>query len=187
MTDTWYKDLASGIGIRQLTRNDAEELCTMMIVSKERHAPFEPIRGDLFYTVEEQRNRITDRENQTKQGQGYYFGVFELDTKQLVGQVSLSNVSRGVAQYTDMGYSTHASYMGKGYMSAAVKLVLQYAFYEIHLHRVQAAILVHNTASRRVLENNGFQAEGIAQQYLNIAGSWQDHQIYAAIHPEWND
>lgn len=187
MTDTWYKDLTSGIGIRSLTRDDAEELCTMMVVSKEQHAPFEPIRGDLFYTVDEQRKRIIDRENHSKQGQVYCFGVFEFDTERLVGQVSLSNVSRGVAQYADVGYSTHAFYMGKGYMSAAVKLVLHYAFYELHLHRIQASILVHNTASRRVLEKNGFQAEGIARQYLKIAGIWQDHQIYAAIHPEWND
>lgn len=72
-------------------------------------------------------------------------------------------------------------------MTSAVGLVLQYAFHELHLHRVQASILVHNEASRRVLEKNGFQAEGIARKYLKIAGSWQDHQIYAAIHPEWVD
>ncbi|WP_249436065.1 GNAT family protein [Paenibacillus sp. Marseille-Q4541] len=187
MTDMMYKDIQTGIGIRPLTPLDAEELCNMMTVSREHHAPFEPIRGDLFYTPTEQLNRIIDRQKQAEHDQGYYFGVFELQTNQLVGHVSLSNVSRGVAQYADMGYFTHASHMGKGYMSAAVKLVLHYAFYELHLHRVQASILVHNVASRRVLEKNGFQAEGIARQYLLISGKWQDHQIYAAIHPEWKD
>lgn len=187
MIDISYKDVLTGIGIRLLTLQDAEELCDMLVFSKERHAPFEPIRGDLFYTLEEQQKRILERQKQSEQDQGYYFGIFELQTNRLMGQVSLSNVCRGVAQYADLGYLTHASFMGKGYMTSAVGLVLQYAFHELHLHRVQASILVHNEASRRVLEKNGFQAEGIARKYLKISGSWQDHQIYAAIHPEWVD
>lgn len=49
------------------------------------------------------------------------------------------------------------------------------------LHRVQAAILLHNEASRRVLEKSGFKPEGIARQYLKINGQWQDHQTYAIL------
>ncbi|HDT7699232.1 TPA: GNAT family N-acetyltransferase [Enterococcus faecium] len=179
-------DMECGIYLRHYVMNDAQNLLSMYLDSKEHHAPFEPIRGDHFYTLEEQKKRITARQAEADTDQAYYFGVFEKDTHQLVGQVSLSNIARGVAQYADLGYFTHVNSMGRGYMSGAVRLVIQFAFHSLGLHRVQASILTHNEASRRVLEKNGFLPEGVARGYLQIAGQWQDHQIYAILNDKYN-
>ncbi len=54
----------------------------------------------------------------------------------------------------------------------------------IGLHRVEAAALLHNTASQRVLERNGFARIGMAPAYLSIAGRWQDHLLFQLIAPE---
>lgn len=181
--DTILRDTQHGIYIRPYAIEDTEALQAMYMASREHHAPFEPIRGDEFYTLESLRNRIRSRQQEAEQDQGYYFGVFEENTDKLIGQVSLTNIARGVAQYADLGYFTHIDYMGKGYMSAAVKLILLFAFRSLELHRIQASILLHNKASRRVLEKNGFIPEGIARGYLLIAGRWQDHQIYSLLNP----
>jgi ribosomal-protein-alanine N-acetyltransferase len=50
---------------------------------------------------------------------------------------------------------------------------------------VQAAVIPHNTASIRVLEKTGFREEGLARRYLQIAGIWQDHKLYAVTAEEW--
>ncbi|MNH39894.1 putative ribosomal N-acetyltransferase YdaF [compost metagenome] len=99
------------------------------------------------------------------------FGIFLLDGE-LAGQITISNIVRGVAQYGDLGYFIDHAVQGKGYTTAAAQLILDYAFRALALHRVQAAILLHNDASRRVLEKNGFQAEGVARRYLKINGEW---------------
>ncbi|MBV8301818.1 MAG: GNAT family N-acetyltransferase, partial [Candidatus Dormibacteraeota bacterium] len=52
---------------------------------------------------------------------------------------------------------------------------------ELELHRLQAATLVRNRASQRVLEKNRFESIGVARRYLYIAGRWQDHVLYARV------
>jgi [ribosomal protein S5]-alanine N-acetyltransferase len=55
------------------------------------------------------------------------------------------------------------------------------AFEELGLHRVQAATLLDNVRSQRVLERNGFVRFGVAPTYLNISGRWQDHALYRVV------
>jgi [ribosomal protein S5]-alanine N-acetyltransferase len=46
-------------------------------------------------------------------------------------------------------------------------------------------VMPRNRPSIRVLEKNGFRREGLAQRYLQIAGRWEDHAIYAITAEEW--
>jgi ribosomal-protein-alanine N-acetyltransferase len=69
-------------------------------------------------------------------------------------------------------------FAGKGLMTEAVRLVVAHAFDQLLLHRVHAAFLPHNMASRRVLEKNGFREEGYAENYLQIDGKWADHVLF---------
>ena len=52
------------------------------------------------------------------------------------------------------------------------------AFETLGLHRIHAAFLPVNMASRRVLEKNGFREEGYAENYLQIDGKWCDHVLF---------
>ena len=93
----------------------------------------------------------------------------------LVGGVTLSNVRRRGAQFVNLGYWMGQQYAGQGMMSEAVPTCLPFAFDSLDLHRVHAAFLPTNTASRRVLQKNGFIEEGFAEKYLQIDGRWEDH------------
>jgi ribosomal-protein-alanine N-acetyltransferase len=64
-----------------------------------------------------------------------------------------------------------------------VRDIIVVAFGELGLHRIQAATLLHNLRSQRVLERNGFVRFGVAPAYLNIAGKWQDHALYQVVKP----
>jgi ribosomal-protein-alanine N-acetyltransferase len=55
---------------------------------------------------------------------------------------------------------------------------LPFVFDTLDLHRIHAAFLPGNTASRRVLEKNGFVEEGFAEKYLQIDGRWEDHVLF---------
>ena len=65
--------------------------------------------------------------------------------------------------------------------------VLRFAFDELHLHRVQAAIVPRNAASRRVAEKLKLRDEGTAQRYLEINGVWEDHIRFAITSEVWGE
>ena len=66
-------------------------------------------------------------------------------------------------------------------------VLCRYVFDELHLHRVQIAIIPRNTASRRVVEKLDIREEGTALRYLEINGVWEDHVRYAITIEEWLD
>jgi ribosomal-protein-alanine N-acetyltransferase len=66
-------------------------------------------------------------------------------------------------------------------MTAALPLVLEFAFDRLGLHRVEAACLPTNIPSRSLLARAGFQQEGYAREYLCIEGKWQDHLLFAIL------
>jgi ribosomal-protein-alanine N-acetyltransferase len=99
----------------------------------------------------------------------------------LVGGLTLANIRRGVAQAGSIGYWMGLPYVRRGYMSAAVRAVIPFAFATLRLHRLEAACIPTNAASIRLLENSGFVREGYAREFLCINGIWQDHLLYGRV------
>jgi [ribosomal protein S5]-alanine N-acetyltransferase len=127
------------------------------------------------------RRRLRHYANDIKEDLGYAFLIFRLDTNELLGGLTLSNVRRGVTQAACLGYWIGQPHQGQGYMTEAVQAVASFVFSELKLHRLEAACLPHNVPSIRVLERAGFTAEGLARRYLKINGQWQDHRLFARL------
>jgi ribosomal-protein-alanine N-acetyltransferase len=143
--------------------------------------PWEPLWARDELTRGAFRRRLRRYAREQREDRAYPFFLFRESDGQLLGGATLSNVRRGVAMACTLGYWMGAPHAGKGYMSAAVSLLLPFAFGELRLNRVEAACLPTNSASRRLLENAGFEREGYARRYLRIAGEWQDHVLYARV------
>ena len=122
-----------------------------------------------------------------RQGVTYSFLIFRAADDTLLGGITLANLRRGVAQTATLGYWIGAAHARQSYSAEALGAVLEYAFQRLGLHRVEAACLPHNEASRRLLLKCGFQEEGYAREYLRINGSWQDHQLFAILRGEFSD
>jgi ribosomal-protein-alanine N-acetyltransferase len=104
----------------------------------------------------------------------------------LVGGLNISNIRRGVAQSGTLGYWIGEPFARRGYMSEAVGIALKFCFEVLKFHRVEAACLPTNVASRRVLGRNGFQEEGYAAGYLRINGQWCDHVLFGLTVERWS-
>lgn len=113
-----------------------------------------------------------------KSDRGYSLLVFSRTDDQLVGGVTLSAVRRGVAQMASMGYWVGEAFARRGYMTEATKSMLGFGFRQVGLHRIEAACLPHNEASKRLLLSVGFTEEGYAKNYLRINGAWRDHILF---------
>jgi ribosomal-protein-alanine N-acetyltransferase len=103
----------------------------------------------------------------------------------IVGAINLSQIFRKAFQNCYLGYSLGVNYIGKGFMTEAVELVLQHAFENLKLHRVEANVQPHNLASIKVLQRCGFTKEGFSRKYLKIDDIWCDHERWAIIFEDW--
>ncbi|MEO6179661.1 MAG: GNAT family N-acetyltransferase [Devosia sp.] len=132
--------------------------------------------------------RLWRGRDEARRGSDYTFLIFERAGKgeTLVGGITISNVRRRAAQFGTLGYWMGQEFAGRGLMSEAVGVLLPFFFDNLGLHRLQAAFLPHNAASRRVLEKNGFREEGYAENYLQIDGRWADHVLFALTRERWD-
>jgi RimJ/RimL family protein N-acetyltransferase len=100
-----------------------------------------------------------------------------------LGWVTLTVRSRehGIAE---VGYTLSAAYHRQGYGSEALGLLVERAFAEPELQRLEAVCSVDNEASWRLLERRGFRREGLLRAYYVINGSRVDHYLYARLRAE---
>lgn len=143
--------------------------------------PWEPTwpEDDLSRAAFKRRLSIYQRELEA--GNAWPMFIFVDHGRTLIGAVTLSNVRRGVAETGVVGYWIGRRFAGQGHATAAVRALVGFAFNELHLHRVEAACVPHNAASRRVLEKSGFELEGRARAYLKINGAWADHLLFGRV------
>lgn len=127
------------------------------------------------------RRRLRRYARDVRDDAAYPFFIFRAGDEALLGSVILSQIRRGVTQAGTIGYWVGEPYSGRGYMSMALRGLVDYAFGELGLHRLEAACLPNNEASQRVLVKCGFKQEGYARSYLKINGRWADHVLFAMV------
>lgn len=163
-----------GSVIRPLVPADAEELTEVYRTNREFLRPFEPTRPEEFFTAKLQRRRIE------RVGDDQWRWAIE-DGGRIVGVISLGDVIRESLQLGNIGYFVAQESNGRGLATRAVADVVQFAFGEAGLHRLEAGTLPDNHASQRVLEKNGFSRYGLARGLLRIDGAWCDHVLFELL------
>lgn len=143
--------------------------------------PWEPVRNEDQYSRAAFRNRVSWARQSLQQGRSVPLFLFSRREGHLLGAITLDNIRRGPSQAGTVGYWIGATHAQNGYMTEALQAVVRYAFTELDLSRIEAACLPENKASRAVLERTGFKYEGVAQSYLQIAGRWRTHVLYANL------
>lgn len=169
------------VTLRAPRRADQKSWIDIRGRSKTFLEPWEPAWSRDALTPGAFRRRYERIEEEWRTGIGYGLFIQSNETGALLGGVTLANVRRGVVESANIGYWIGAPHARKGYMAEALQIALDFSFRKLGLHRVEAACLVHNEASRNLLLKSGFQAEGRARKYLCIAGRWQDHDTFAIL------
>lgn len=163
--------------LRALVRDNAEHLRPW--------SPASPL-GQSTPTLTELSRSIARYHREWKEGSAYVFVITLREPgAPIVGRIALTSVVRGPFQNAHLGYWTAANYQGRGIATEATELVIDFAFGTLELHRLEAAVMPQNLASRRILAKAAFREEGLAQRYLSIAGKWEDHILFALTREEW--
>lgn len=143
--------------------------------------PWEPVWAEDHLSRKSFTNRVYWANRAVSQGTALPLLLIRRSDGVLLGAITLDNIRRGPAQAGTLGYWMGAAHARQGYMREAILAVVHHAFSMMDLSRIEAACLPENAASRGVLEKCGFKYEGVAQSYLQIAGRWRNHVLYASL------
>lgn len=103
----------------------------------------------------------------------------------ILGVININDIARGALQSGYLGFYAFVQYAGKGYMSEGLKLVIERAFNDLGLHRLEANIQPGNMPSKNFVKRQGFKQEGFSRRYLKIGGKWKDHERWALLREDW--
>ena len=170
-----------GIFLRYPLMSDYAAWAALRGGSREFLAPWEPTWAADELSRSAFRRRIRRYQREIRNDQSYPFFVFRKEDNLLIGGCTLSNVRRGVTQSAAIGYWVGECYSRRGHMHAALTTILPFVFQVLGLHRLEAACIPENEASRALLLKVGFREEGRARRYLQINGQWRDHVLFALL------
>lgn len=115
----------------------------------------------------------------------FYFHLRALAEDTVIGFVVLFNI-KWSNQSAEMAIGIgDKSYHGKGYGQDALKLILNYAFNELNLHRVSLTVMDYNTPAIKAYERVGFVQEGIHRQAVQRQGKRYDLLLYGILRDEF--
>lgn len=147
-----------------------EEVC--------RYYPFNPAAD-----IEVYRQKV-ERWVSNYSSDSYFHWVIEWkETGELIGTINLGNMEKA-CQMSDTCYMLSPKYWNRGIMTEVLAGVLDYAFDEIGLHRVQAEVFEENEASVAVLKKCDMTLEGVARKKYMKNGKYIDTALWAIIAEE---
>jgi RimJ/RimL family protein N-acetyltransferase len=85
----------------------------------------------------------------------------------------------------EIGYWVGLQYWSHGFATAAARLITDFAFAELRLHRVQGRHFLRNPASGRVLQKIGMRREGVHRDAFRRWDRFEDVASYAVLSSEW--
>jgi ribosomal-protein-alanine N-acetyltransferase len=101
---------------------------------------------------------------------GVRWGISLKGTDSIIGTIGFNNFTK--KHRANLGYELHPDFWGNGYLTEALKAVVDFGFREIDINRIEAEVMQGNIASERLLTKIGFTREGILRQWMY----WNENQ-----------
>jgi len=124
------------------------------------------------------RKLLSVQASQRKHDRFYDLAVF--CGSELVGKVAVMDVMRSLSQQGFLGYRIYNRYWAKGYGYEASRALIDIAFRDLKLHRVEAGVEPGNIRSIRLARKLGLKKEGLKRKAVFLRGKWRDLLAYAA-------
>jgi len=113
------------------------------------------------------------------------FTIYHKQAKRPIGRIGFSRinwVSRNANIFAMIG---EPEYWGKGIAGEASKLLINYGFTELNLHKIYSGVFTPNTRSLRAAEKLGFEKEGVLKEEMYVDGQYHDIHKFALFKRDW--
>ena len=160
----------------QLEEADAEELHGLVEANRGYLAEWLPWAAGQ--TLDGTRKFIERARRQVEERDGFQ-GALVLDGR-MVGAGGFLSVNRE-SRSTELGYWLAEEHQGRGLMTKTVSALLDHAFDEWGLNRVEIHVATGNRRSRAIPERLGFQQEGVLRDYERVGDRYLDIVVYSLL------
>ena len=117
---------------------------------------------------------------------GKYFGIVKRNDKKLIGYAFLAGISKRHKIAKEFGIVIgEKEEWGKGYGTEATKLMLEYGFSVLKLHRIQLLVLDFNRRALGMYRKLGFVREGIQREARIVNEEWHDVIMMSMLEKEF--
>jgi len=137
---------------------------------------------DLSVSADDTRNFIRKSLNEFANGEGLVAGVWE--NGQVIGAIGYNFIDRS-NRVAHIGYWLAFERQGKGVMTRACRAMIDYAFSELKLNRIEIRCATGNTKSCAIPQRLGFKKEGVQRQAEWLYDNFVDLEIYGMLASEW--
>jgi ribosomal-protein-serine acetyltransferase len=160
----------------------AEELNALVIHNYEHIKEWSAWLKDKERSIEDTRSFIKHNLTQFAENKGFEICIWHKGA--IAGQIGY-NYFDWNDRRTEIGYWLGASFQGKGLVVKSCRALVEYAFNELNLNRVEIRCGVENKKSRKIPEKLGFKEEGIVRQAEWLHDHFIDLVIYGMLASEW--
>ena len=119
-----------------------------------------------------------------KAAEFFDWAIEEKNSCRMIGTCGFTAIHE-IDRKAEVGYVINPRYMGNGYATEAVMRVLEFAFFDLGLERVEARYIIGNDKSRRVMEKCFMKYEGTQRHSVMAKGRFFDVGVYAVISSEF--
>jgi ribosomal-protein-alanine N-acetyltransferase len=119
-------------------------------------------------------------------GSSLVFAVTLKGSEEVIANVRLFNFDDD-CRMCEIGYIMAYDHHGHGYVQEAVGAVLDFAFTELNMNRIEASADPRNAASLRVLERVGFAREGLRTENWMVGGELCDSVMFGLLRRHWRE
>jgi|GEM_PF-71748 len=167
--------------LRVRTVADAEDIHAYASLPEVAYpAAFHPVKTleDEIYYLE---HILPERNEKDNLPAGY--GIVVKGTNKVMGSVDFNH--RHEDDVLEIGYTLHPDYWGRGYVPEAARALIDLAFKELNLHKIELTCFGYNLQSQRVAEKLGFTLEARIRDRKDAQGNRCDSLIYGLLRSEW--
>ncbi len=136
--------------------------------------------------TEDEAKEMVERFKNFNTGSGRIMFTIENLDGEIVGGINLNSIDERNGTFS-IGMQIDLDHRGKGYGTAAMRIVLRYAFMERRLNKYYGAVLENNTGSAKMLKKLGCTQEGIRRQMVFTRGKFMDEILFGLTSEEFRE
>lgn len=177
----FYYPIDQGVEMRLLELKDAPKLYRLIQENRE-HLKTWLGWVDTINGIQDTKHYIKVVQSKMIEGHGFQSSIWVRD--ELAGLIGFHNYSRQ-NRSVSIGYWLGKNYEKRGLVIRGTKALVDYAFRDWDIHRIEIRCATGNYPSQQIPEKLGFRQEGISREVEWLYDHYVDHRIYSMIKREW--
>lgn len=114
---------------------------------------------------------------------GVRWGIAIKGQQNIIGTIGFNNFTK--RHRANIGYDLQTEHWNNGYITEALKTVINFGFDQLEINRIEAEVMQGNIISEKVLEKLNFKIEGILREWMFWNGKYYDMTMFSLLKADY--